>query len=357
MQREYGAISLFTGGGGLDLGLEQAGFEIRVCLDPMEASKLTFKLNRPGIPFIDRPIENVPTSEILAAAGLRKGEANLVCGGPPCQSFSVLGKRGGLSDSRGRLIFEFIRVVEEAQPKAFLLENVNGLTMAHSKNAKEVIREGFEKIGYRTAYATFNAVDYAAPQYRKRVFFAGSKHGFIKLDPTPTNASSVQASLEWGALPPARTVRDAFTNPPMEGLPNHVKREHGDRVRARYLALKPGKRDKIDHTDRLEWDKPSGTVLVGSSEGGGRPHIHPEEPRVITVREAARLQTFPDEWVFAGTATAQYRLTGNAVPVALAKAVGLSLRKALESQELAMPQARESGRAHQRSRPDKQTLR
>jgi DNA (cytosine-5)-methyltransferase 1 len=357
MQRERSAISLFTGGGGLDIGLEQAGFRVRVCLDMMQASKLTLALNRPEIPFIDRPIEDVTTSEILDKAGLKRGEASLVHGGPPCQSFSVLGKRGGLDDSRGRLIYEFIRVVDEAQPSAFLLENVNGLTMAHSKNAKEVIREEFEKIGYKTTYKTFNAVNFGVPQFRKRVFFAGSKRGFINLDPRPTNSSNAQVSLAWGELLPAMTVRDAFCRRPMDGLPNHIKREHGSRVRARYLKLKPGKRDKIDHTDRLEWDQPSGTVLVGSSEGGGRPHIHPEEPRVITVREAARLQTFPDDWVFAGTSTAQYRLTGNAVPVSLAKAVGDSLRTELDKLDPVIPEARERARAPSRKLQENQTLR
>ena len=353
--KENNAISLFTGGGGLDLGIEEAGFKVRVCLDPMEASKLTFQLNRPRIPFIDRPIEEVSTSEILKTAGIKTGEDALVFGGPPCQSFSVLGNRGGLEDSRGRLIFEFIRVVNEAQPRAFLLENVNGLTMAHSKNAKEVIRQEFEKIGYKTTYTTFNAVEFGAPQFRKRVFFSGSKHGYLKLEPKPTHFSGPNLPLDEG-LARARTVRDAFTCPPVDGLPNHLKREHGDRVKARYRALKPGQRDRIDNTDSLVWDEPSGSLLVGSSVGGGRPHIHPQEPRVITVREAARLQDFPDEWVFAGTVTAQYRLTGNAVPVSLARAVGLSLRKAMAGLQVAVPKARVSGQGRLSTRAGTRSL-
>jgi DNA (cytosine-5)-methyltransferase 1 len=194
--------------------------------------------------------------------------------------------------------------------------------MAHSQHGAYTIIRKFEKLNYKTTFRVLDAVNFGAPQRRKRVFFVGCKDERIHLDPKPTYYSGKQQTLDGQLLLPPRTVRDAFTNPPLDGLPNHLKRQHGERVHKRYKSLRPGERDKIDHTDRLEWDKPSGTLLVGSSAGGGRPHIHPEEPRVITVREGARLQTFSDTWVFAGTVTDQYRLVGNAVPVVLARAVG-----------------------------------
>jgi DNA (cytosine-5)-methyltransferase 1 len=117
----------------------------------------------------------------------------------------------------------------------------------------------------------------------------------------------------------------------VDGLYNHDIRIHGDRVRSRYEEIPQGGRDKIDHTDRIDPERPSGTVLVGSKAGGGRPHIHPYFPRHITVREAARLQSFPDWYRFLGTSTAQYRQVGNAVPPLLALAVGKSIRTALKS--------------------------
>ena len=125
----------------------------------------------------------------------------------------------------------------------------------------------------------------------------------------------------------------------VENLHNHDIRIHGERVRSRYEKIPPGSRDKVDHTDRIDPEKPSGTVLVGSKAGGGRPHIHPYVPRHITVREAARLQSFPDWYKFLGTSTAQYRQVGNAVPPLLAFAVGKSIQdtlKTLSKEEIAV---------------------
>jgi DNA (cytosine-5)-methyltransferase 1 len=321
---------LFTGGGGLDLGLEDAGFEIRLCLDSNKAACDTIRLNRPKIPVIEKDICKVTGEDILRPTGLDVGETSLISGGPPCQSFSVLGQRKGLKDPRGGLIFEFVRIVDELKPKAFLLENVNGLTMAHSKRAAERIVDAFNEIGYKPTRRVLDAVNFGVPQYRRRVFFTGGRGVSIEAMPPVVYGDDKQATLLGRRLLHPRAVRWALQSPPpLEGLPNHVKRPHGDRVRKRYEKLRPGQRDKIDHTDRLEWDRPSGTVLVGSAAGGGRPHIHPEEPRVITVREAARLQTFPDDWVFAGSSTEQYRQIGNAVPVLLARAVGESLLQQL----------------------------
>jgi DNA (cytosine-5)-methyltransferase 1 len=126
-------------------------------------------------------------------------------------------------------------------------------------------------------------------------------------------------------------VPSAWALADVDGLINQNIRIHGDRVRARYRRIAPGDRDRVDHTDRIDGDRPSGTVLVGSGGGGGRPHIHPFEDRVITVREAARLQSFPDWYEFRGTSTAQYRQVGNAVPPLMAYEVGKAIYEALES--------------------------
>ena len=141
-------------------------------------------------------------------------------------------------------------------------------------------------------------------------------------DPNGRNLGLFNSELnDW--LP----ARFALEN--IDSLPNHRIRPHGKRVRDRYNNLPPGSRDKVDHTDRIDPDRPSGTVLVGSKAGGGRPFIHPFEPRHLTVREAARLQSFPDWYVFKGTDTWQYRAVGNAVPPLLTKAMGLQIAETL----------------------------
>ena len=335
-------ISLFSGGFGLDLGMEAAGFEAAVCVEIASAMRETIRYNRPHINVIgddehDRKgnLYELTTSNILQRAGLLHEEADLVVGGPPCQSFSILGKRQGFSDPRGSLMLEFVRVVLEARPKAFILENVIGFKNLHKGAALAQIKEHLERDGYPSVQVwTLNAVDFGVPQYRERVFLVGFREDvprlpFQKPDPTHRPPPSLPRTLfevpePTDDRPEYQQVRHVLQNMPQH-LPNHEFRIHGEAVRTRYEHLAVGDRDRTDHTDRLRWDRPSGTVLVGSSEGGGRPFIHPSEPRHITVREAARLQTFPDTWVFRGSQTDQYRQVGNAVPFYLSRAVALHI--------------------------------
>lgn len=168
-------------------------------------------------------------------------------------------------------------------------------------------------------------MQFGIPQSRERVFIVGF-HPDLKIDSfsfpeVPTGAFSEE-------LTASMPSKYALEN--VNGLPNHDIRIHGERVRSRYEKILPGERDHIDHTDRIDPERPSGTVLVGSSAGGGRPHIHPYEPRVITVREAARLQSFPDWYKFSGSSTEQYRQVGNAVPPLMAYELAMKIREALE---------------------------
>ena len=211
----------------------------------------------------------------------------------------------------------------ELQPRAFVFENVPGLlTVNGGQTGKNSFNISEENTKYHFHYKVMNSADYGCPQIRKRVIIVGFKEDIPFEFPKPTHFEKPKDGQ-------AGWVKSRFAFEDLEGVPNHVIRAHCDRVRNRYDKVKPGERDHTDHTDRVHPDRPSGTVLVGSRGGGGRPFIHPFDPRHITVREAARLQTFPDWYEFANTTTWQYRAVGNAVPVLMAKAIGKAIKKAL----------------------------
>lgn len=176
-RKVYPVISLFSGGGGLDLGLEAAGFETRVCVEIMEAACATLRLNRPNWPVIEGDIRQVSTTEILEAAGLKPGEAALVVGGPPCQGFSNAGKRD-VDDPRNQLFWEFVRVVDETRPWGFIMENVRGILTMKCDDGTLVIHaieNAFKSIGYSIEKKLFNTADYGVPQKRPRVIFMGRR--------------------------------------------------------------------------------------------------------------------------------------------------------------------------------------
>lgn len=252
-------------------------------------------------------------------------EIDLVAAGPPCQAFSILGRRGALDDPRGKLALKYFELVAEIRPRAFVFENVPGLlTTNKGADWKHLIEYAQKVTGYHLSWKRLNAASFGIPQSRERVVVVGFRENIPFEFPTvPTGSGADKLIQEAPAGSPS-----AWALEHIEGLPNHDIREHGDRVRQRYIKIPPGGRDTTDHTDRIHPFRPSGTVLVGSSAGGGRPHIHPYHPRVITVREGARLQSFPDWYRFHGTGTAQYRQVGNAVPVLLAYEIGRKIAEA-----------------------------
>lgn len=184
MDKELKVISLFSGAGGLDIGFESAGFKIAVAIEIDSSCCETLRTNRPDLPIINKNIAEVSGNEILKAAGLQVGEAALVIGGPPCQSFSLAGLRKGLDDDRGRLLFEYVRVVRETLPLGFVLENVKGLTNWDNGKALSMLIEEltkpivFDGVVYNYIIAdpkVLNAVDYGVPQYRERLILVGNR--------------------------------------------------------------------------------------------------------------------------------------------------------------------------------------
>ena len=223
---EATAVSLFTGAMGLDLGLELAGFRTVVAVESNPDAAATIRANRPNVPVIEKPIENVPTEQILDVARLQVGEATLLAGGPACQTFSTAGTRRSLGSPMGQLLYEFIRVVEEMKPEFFLMENVQGLLSAAVEHrplkergpgypplkeeeelgsAFRAVADRIRELGYYVVFDVLNAADYGAPQTRQRLLIFGSR------DHKPvTMPEASHSGDETGHLPPWNTLRSAI---------------------------------------------------------------------------------------------------------------------------------------------------
>jgi len=343
-EKKYYAISLFSGAGGFDIGLEAVGFTTKLCTDIDFHSCQTLLNNKeklkndPVHHFISeavikqKNIKEYPSKEILDDAGLKKGEVALIYGGPPCQSFSVFGLRKGMEDPRGTLLWDYLRVIRDIEPESFIFENVAGLLTVDNGNVfktflTELSNNAKGKKVYNIQHYLLDAACYGVPQYRSRVIVYGSKKKAISSPPMTHRANSNIA--DENLLPPV-TVQEAFKGLPPAGSfnpTNHIGRAHGKDIINRYGKLAFGERDSKTRINRLNPNKPSFTIVVGSDQGGGKGHVHPIEPREVTPRESARLQTFPDYWDFTGTSRHPIRQVGNAVPPVFAAAIGKHLLK------------------------------
>jgi DNA (cytosine-5)-methyltransferase 1 len=328
-------VGIFCGAGGLDLGLEAAGFDSIYLTDIDSFSIQTLNgakefCRSKNIPFLRRAffkqtdISQLKGAEILSTAGLRKGEIDLLAGGPPCQAFSVFGKRRGRLDPRGTLVYEYARLLTELRPKAFLFENVAGLLTVEGgavfQELLELLSRPSKGLKYTLSVLDLQAADFGVPQFRRRIFIAGSLEG--KTIPSLEGICSDKPAL--GKLR-YRTVADAFKQLPQIGhgsLSNHTGRKHSQRIIDRYRSLEFGERDHCTRINKLDPSRPSFTIIVGSDKGGGKGHVHPLEPREVTPRESARIQTFPDWMQFSGSVRHPIRQIGNAVPPLLAAMLG-----------------------------------
>lgn len=373
MQERLTAIDLFSGAGGLSEGFRQAGFEILAANDFDEFSAVTFIASHPEAAFLSGPIEGITAEDFLLAAGLRKGELDVLLGGPPCQAFSVYNHQRGMHDDRSGLFREYLRLVEGLEPRFVMIENVTGILSIAGGHAVDEIRQSLELLGYHVERRTLKAEEYGVPQERRRVFFVGSKeHGEISW-PAPTHGTADFGPLFSGNRKPVITVDEAIGDlPPLgvadgleetpyitepltayqsylrEGattLYNHVSPilQEINLKRLRHIPQGGSWRDiphellpagmkkakRSDHTKRYGRLHPQGlasTILTKCDLHWGA-YIHPWQERTITVREAARFQSFPDTMKFLGPRGEQYRQVGNAVPPLLARAVAQSIRE------------------------------
>lgn len=314
------ALSLFSGGGGLDLGFSAAGFVVRCSTDIDPFSCKTLVLNSGRREFyshahsIPADIRKVSARQLLAEAGLKTGRIDIVLGGPPCQAFSVFGRRKGLKDPRGGLVWEYLRIIKEVKPRVFLFENVAGLKSIHGGRLYGEILDALSGCGYAVSAHSYQMADFGIPQFRDRVFFIGARSRDHVLPMLPTHGGGNDLFVRR----PYRSAREAlrFLSEPSPDclVPNHSGRDHSDRIVRRYRSLIYGERDPKTRINKLHPDRPSFTIIVGSDKGGGKGHVHPFVPREVTPRESARMQTFPDWWEFAGTGRHVIRQVGNAVP-------------------------------------------
>lgn len=350
---EQKIISLYSGAGGLDYGFEAAGFETAVAVEFNHDCCETLRHNR-SFAVIERSIFDVPTAEMLEAGGLRRKEAALVIGGPPCQPFSKSGywARGDsarLDDPRADTLAAYLRVVEEALPHAFVLENVEGLAFAGKDEGLKLILDRIRAINsrtgsnYRPYYKVLNAAEYGVPQIRSRFIIVAARDGSPFKFPAPTHAdhNGDDLLLPLDPLEPFRTAWDALADV-KPGVDEELA------MRGKWAALLPSipeGQNYLWHTERggglplfgwrrrywtfllkLAKNRPSWTIQAQPGPAVGPFHW---DNRRLSVRELCRLQTFPDDVEIIGGRTSAQRQLGNAVPSLLAEVLGRSIRTQL----------------------------
>ena len=359
-------IDLFAGCGGLSLGFEQAGFDIAasVEIDPIHSA--VHEYNFPYSTAICADIKNLSGADIRKKAALENRDIDVIVGGAPCQGFSLIGKRS-LDDPRNQLISHFVRIIGELKPKFCVLENVKGLTLGkHSQFLEDLIAE-LKKLRYTVLlpYRVLNAADYGVPQNRQRLFLIAARYDQqLPQYPSPAevrvtvkdaiadlpDAEKFTELQEDDSVPVvwntkseyALKLRGICPDPQDFGYERKFNRdfltssrrtEHSDLSRSRFLSAPQGHTEPHSRFFKLAWNGQSNTLRAGTDSARGaftspRP-IHPELPRVITVREAARLHSYPDWFRFNKTKWHGFREIGNSVPPLLARAVGSAIIRAL----------------------------
>lgn len=378
------AIDLFSGAGGLTVGLLNAGWDVRGCVDTSAACAATHYLNLPQIPMHVGDVSRLSGDNLLDLARLKPGSLDMLAGGPPCQGFSILGRRES-GDPRNRLFLDFMRLATELRPKVVLIENVPGLATLEGGAVMRAISEAFDQAGYDAACAELVAAQYGVPQLRWRMVFVGWRrdtnrsggfpfptHGRAGIGDLVPNRTLAPVHAEsflrtWEAisdLPEVaaggrtyRYMRNPLCNYQLamrEGTGDEVDNHYAPKMSevnmARIRALKPGQdwrdlpRDLLppgmqralrkDHTRRyrrMTWDGVPRAIITRFRDPKSGEYTHPEQHRTISIREAARIQSFPDWFRFRGSLSDQYDQVGNAVPPLLARAVGVEILKVLQS--------------------------
>lgn len=359
------ALSFFSGAMGLDLGIEAAGFDVRLTSEIDKYCRQTIALNRPDTALLG-DINNYEAKDILAAAQLKKSdEIDVIIGGPPCQAFSTAGKRQGFNDERGNVFLKYIDLAIQLNPKYIVLENVRGLLSCPLDHRPHNLRgEGYpdlsedelkggalnlilsklNKSGYGYSFNLYNSANFGTPQNRERVIIICARDGTTPPFLVPTHSDNPSSNL-----PAWRTTADSIRN-----IKQHDHLNFPEKRLKFYRLLKPGQNwrnlpievqkeamgksyysggGKTGFFRRLSWDTPSPT-LVTHPAMPATDLAHPVEDRPLSIQEYMRLQEFPDNWQLAGPLIQQYKQVGNAVPPGLGKAVGLLIKNLINDQEI-----------------------
>src|ERR1700723_3626976 len=362
-------VDLFAGAGGLSLGFEQAGFDVAAAveIDPIHCAVHQF--NFPNCAVVCADASKIDGKRIREAAGLNGTAIDAVFGGAPCQGFSLIGHRA-LDDPRNGLLAEFLRLTVELDARYFVFENVKGLTVGKHRQLLDELIEAFDAKGYRVRlpYHVLNAADFGVPQDRRRLFLLGAKKG-VKLPEYPPYPALLRATTVWDALGDLRDVDDYpdlwesdsvekakfgkasayarvlrgladdphdFSYPrnwDSRRLTSSMRTEHTTRSQRRFKSTPYGKVEEISRFLKLDPDGICNTLRAGTGSDRGaftspRP-IHPYKLRCITVREAARLHSYPDWFRFHSTKWHGFRQIGNSVPPRLGRAVAAELVRAM----------------------------
>ncbi len=321
-------VDLFCGCGGLSTGLLDAGIDVRVGVDDDAPSIETFDLNHVarGSQGLRADVRELTGADLRALAG---EPVDVLVGGPPCQPFSVAGKRRALADHRGDLIFEFVRLLDELKAQAFIFENVPNLASVARGEVLADLLAAFAEVGYAASARVLLAADYGVAQMRKRLFIIGRRDACtLPMPPAATHAPVTNGQLSY--LTPYVTVSTALDDlpdvdaPEADTIANHEPTFHSDAMLEAFATLAPGTREPKSRHDRLHPDRPGYTLRAGTGNFSPLRPVHHRFDRVLSVRECARLQSFSDDfhWPDEQARLQQYRQVGNAVPPLLAEAVG-----------------------------------
>jgi DNA (cytosine-5)-methyltransferase 1 len=339
---EFTCIDSFCGAGGLGLGLQEAGFNIRLSFDIDNLCIETIKTNTKYFnhPAVTSDISNMLNGKALELCNMKRGELFLLAGGPPCQGFSIQ-RRGDDNDARNQLVFKYAQLVNEVFPKYFIMENVTGIAGKRGKTILEQLMDELKDVGYCVHIALLDAQNYGVPQRRKRYIIVGERNdmGVHYSYPKPTNERhTVRETIGFLPEPPL----DGSDYP---GIPLHRRDKLSDLNLKRIRALKQGQGreylpenlladcHKVDSSvigyrnvyGRMAWDEVAPTITARFDSFTRGKFGHPEQDRSISLREGALLQTFPMDFIFKGNKVDIARQIGNAVPPVLAKQIGLSI--------------------------------
>lgn len=364
-ERKPVALSFFSGAMGLDLGLEMAGFDIRLACEVNRFCRQTIALNRPATALLG-DINRYQTDDVLAAAGLsHNDEIDLVVGGPPCQAFSTAGKRKGFQDNRGNVFLRYIDLAIALSPKFIVIENVRGLLSCplthrpHDQRGKDFpdlsedelkggalnfVLSKLKRASYAYSFNLYNAANYGTPQIRERVVIVCAKEGDRPPFLPPTHSEKNDFDL-----PKWKTFEQAVA-----GITQHDHLSFPEKRLRYYRLLKPGQNwknlpedlqkeamgksyysggGKTGFLRRLAWNKPSPTLLTHPAMPA-TDLAHPTEDRPLSIQEYKRIQEFPDGWQLAGPLIQQYKQVGNAVPTSLGYAIGKMIKALINSEDV-----------------------
>ena len=350
MKHKLNVLDLFCGAGGLSYGFERAGFNVVLGIDNDAKALETFEANHNGSKSICGDITQIGYEKDIRPL-IGDKQIDVIIGGPPCQGFSLSGPRN-FDDPRNKLYLSYIRLVDEIRPRAFVIENVPGLVALFNGEVKKSIFERFRAMGYNIDCKILCASDYGVPQNRKRVVFVGTKKGEKNYIYPAAVGYTVTCKMALSDLPPltdtlGEEVQEYYSEPTNEyqklmrehsdEVLNHVAAQHSDKVQ-HIISLVPDGGNYKDLPEEyrntrnfhVAWTRFASQKPAPTIDTGHRHHFHYEYNRVPTVRECARLQSFPDDFHFIGNKTQQFRQVGNAVPPLMAQKIAEQLIETLK---------------------------